>query len=59
MTKKDYILLACVFKTNYELLSQAGHKTILWVVVKDICRELQHDNPRFDSDKFMKACGMA
>lgn len=58
MTKKDYVLLARVFKMNYDALQQAGHKTIVWLIVKDICRELQQDNPRFDSDKFIKACGV-
>jgi hypothetical protein len=59
MTKKDYILLARVFKMNYEILQQQGHKMMLWLIVKDLCKELQHDNPRFDQDKFIKACGMA
>lgn len=59
MTKKDYVLLARVFKTNYDALQRPGNKMTLRLIVKDICRELQQDNPRFDSDKFIKACGMA
>lgn len=49
MTKKDYELIARVISRYSD-----------WIKVKlteDFCRELRVANPRFDEDKFRKACG--
>lgn len=58
MTKKDYIKLAAVINKNYTILTKPDNKFTVWLIAKDLCRELQQDNPLFDYNKFMKACGM-
>jgi len=53
MTKKDYIKIAKILKTT----DLEPHKRASLVVsFAQICRE---DNPNFDFDRFLKACGVA
>ncbi len=54
MTKKDYIPLAAAIKYAFDYVppnSQASY------IVQELCVILETDNPRFDRDKFLKACG--
>jgi len=48
MTKKDYIKLAKCINQYYIGDSQFIHK---------LCEILQGDNPLFDKQKFLSACG--
>lgn len=58
MTKKDYELIASVLK----------HKQVFYILkmgsyyydqlCKDFADTLASKNPRFDKDKFLKACGV-
>lgn len=66
MTKKDYIALARVIKSNTvetELSEEYSepNRYRLDLPVKqfmnDLCRLLKSDNPHFDEVKFRKACG--
>lgn len=61
MTKKDYIMLARAIKSNSDRYNKAGDTTasnILACMVQEIAGELQRDNARFNSDKFLVACGL-
>lgn len=59
MTKKDYELIARELKAQHELVGNIYRNTeryqracTLWAAT------LGADNPRFDRDKFLKACGI-
>ena len=74
MTRKDYELIAAVFKryadadsANEEHLKSAGFETPhadrarasrTRLIIRDIATALQQDNPRFNPDTFLKACGL-
>lgn len=52
MTKKDYELIASVIlKTDNEY--DSIHKLVISLI-----NVFQKDNPKFDSDKFLTACGL-
>ncbi len=62
MTKKDYELIAKVIsniENEYEQPNgefwSLGYMTYL--VARQFAEELGNDNPRFDNETFMKACG--
>jgi hypothetical protein len=56
MTKKDYELIAEVIKG---LRADFGDNPVaLEVIALEMASELQHTNDRFDSAKFLKACGV-
>ena len=57
MTRKDYNLLAEVFKDNYECFNSA-EKAGLRVYLKDLATALHNDNPRFIYHRFYTACGI-
>jgi len=65
MTKKDYILIAEAIRDVYDYQKESdgkGSKALkqgaIEVTVVNIADALRHDNPRFDSRKFVKACGI-
>ena len=51
MTKKDFILLS----SNIRYIADENTRRIAATAVNSDCLE---SNPRFDTDKFMKACGV-
>jgi len=52
MTRKDYIKIAKILKTT----DLAGpNRASLAVSFASVCKE---DNPRFDIERFLKACGV-
>ena len=57
MTKKDYILLADAFKGYFPLHRYEGGlaKTAL---ARRVADALEKDNPRFNREKFLAACGV-
>lgn len=65
MTRKDYVMLAGIIKdcnliptlnkNKEEGLIQAD---ILFTVASQLAYKLVQDNPRFDRNKFMTACGL-
>lgn len=58
MTKKDYILLAQALKDNHPTINDGMIHLSVWnSIVLDIAKALQSDNPRFDSARFLTACG--
>jgi hypothetical protein len=61
MTRKDYVMIAEVIKTQIEMSvkfgeeeSQAGAENI----ARDLADALQADNDRFDRARFLTACGV-
>ena len=59
MTRKDYELIAGVFalETKDEPQGRALSK-MRWLAT-GIATKLQNENPRFDRERFLKACGVA
>ena len=54
MTKKHYKAIASIYakhltRENYKLISR---------MVNDLCVLLLEDNPKFDKQKFLLACGL-
>lgn len=67
MTKKDYVLIATVLKELRPEIEpdetadpsfERGWQTALDDVCDAFARKLQIENPRFDSAKFLAACGV-
>ena len=63
MTKKDYMKLAQALKDSKptDMQLQADNSNIAlheWhIVINHVSLVLEHDNPRFDRDRFLAACG--
>lgn len=53
MTKKDYIAFAKVLKKYNDCLEPCAKD-----ITKDIAALFANDNPRFNQDKFLEACGV-
>jgi hypothetical protein len=63
MTKKDYIVIAKAVNKAYISLSYASvnmgeTKRSLQTVADALAYELKLENARFDSNKFIEACGI-
>jgi hypothetical protein len=59
MTKKDYELIAGSIKfsrTSGILTTEADEA--MQILADDLSIQLANENPRFDRDKFLKACGL-
>lgn len=57
MTKKDYELLAEVLNNCYEAKQECNTATVT-LVAEVLADHLQLDNPRFDRNRFLTACGV-
>jgi len=61
MSKKDYILIAKVFASKVTIEEGVKESGAGYLALRGLCwelaRSLQNDNPRFDCDKFLIACG--
>jgi hypothetical protein len=53
MTRKDYVLIAKTINDAYYL--DDNYKL---TIARDFADELGLDNPRFDRDRFLAACGV-
>lgn len=56
MTKKDYELIAGEIKRAND--KGAFADSGLWYLTHCLGAEFERDNPRFDRNKFLQACGM-
>ena len=61
MTRKDYVMIAEAIRTQIELSekfqeeeARAGAQNIAY----DLALRLGNDNPRFDYNRFLVACGV-
>jgi len=55
MTRKDYVLIAATIKAQTEELD--AHLDTLYRTACKLAVALASDNPRFDMQRFIKACG--
>ena len=60
MTKKDYELIAKVIKVhaNFKCTYTDQRKVEMLDLAIDLAVYFQEENPRFDRDRFLKACGL-
>lgn len=57
MTRKDYIEIAKIIKEHKPGAGMPNaSEWVMWV--HDMAVMLKADNPRFDADRFKKACGL-
>jgi hypothetical protein len=66
MTRKDYILIAEALKSVDPQPTTPGDDRVCRRTYQGwscaciaVCNALANDNPRFDRDRFLKACGVA
>lgn len=62
MTKKDYELIAGAFHRSQFIedknkVRQEAKMKMHRLIVTDLAATLKHENPKFDIDKFYRACG--
>lgn len=63
MTKKDYIAIAKVVKNARDIESsnresETTKNAICDIIAYDLCKVMQSDNPNFDRNRFLLACGV-
>lgn len=59
MTKKDYIALAKTVKDQWDMVSNdAQDRANIKIMAMRIAVVCKQDNPRFDADRFLTACGV-
>jgi hypothetical protein len=63
MTRKDYELIASALRSSRLHLPsnderQAGAKDQWETTVEEVADDLERENPRFDRNKFLTACGL-
>ena len=61
MTRKDYVMIAEVIKTQIELSLKFGEDDSRYGaenIALDLATKLSEDNPRFDRARFLSACGV-
>lgn len=63
-TKKDYILVASVihragFIEDKNQVKNQAKKDALRLVAYNFIGEFRNNNPKFDEDKFLSACGIS
>lgn len=57
MSKKDYSAIAETIRQQIDNHPDS-HRIPLEVLAKNLCRIFLADNPRFDSRRFLSACGI-
>lgn len=58
MTRKDYVLIAGAVKEARDASHTPYLREGIEKAASHIATALQFDNPRFDRDRFLKACGV-
>jgi len=57
MTRKDYVMLAEVINRSATASTESSFIDFARMA-EDLATELKNDNPRFDRDRFLTACGV-
>lgn len=57
MSRKDYELIAKEFRTVVQASRSAVEVLVLRMMAKRLAKAFAMDNPRFDTDRFLSACG--
>ena len=61
MTRQDYVKIASVIATHIDVSNMEGRGDqveTLEFLAGDLAHMLKADNPRFDRQKFLNACGV-
>ena len=58
MTRKDYELIALSISVDRETMVSDEQRKVVDFIAKGLAEQLQAMNPRFDSMKFVLACGV-
>ena len=59
MTRKDYQMIAESILTARKVQSELGEMYVSVAhLANTLATDLEIDNPRFDRDRFLKACGV-
>jgi hypothetical protein len=59
MTRKDYVMIAETLADLMADFNNGGDDTVsLTLVAVELAETLAKDNPRFDRDRFLTACGV-
>jgi hypothetical protein len=53
MTRKDYVMIAEVIATSWHTSAETKRELAV-----NMAEALETDNPRFDREKFLRACGV-
>ena len=59
MAKKDYKLISDVIKKHYSDRYADEGAFIIGELARELATAFQSDNPRFDREKFLAACGIS
>jgi hypothetical protein len=59
MTRKDYVMLAAAIKEAHAYAIDAARRLGVASAAHEVADAIARDNPRFDRDRFLKACGVA
>ena len=57
MSRKDYIKFAKMVKAHRHDVFTIAQKETLWAMARGMCSVFKQDDPNFDRDRFMEACG--
>jgi hypothetical protein len=59
MTRKDYVLIADTLANLMSDFNNGGEDSVsLSLVAQELADTLEADNPRFDRERFLTACGV-
>ena len=63
MTKKDYIIIAgSIWRSGFikdkNAIKQQAKESMRRLIVNDLIGSLRKDNPKFNENMFIKACGI-
>jgi hypothetical protein len=59
VTRKDYVLIADTLANLMSDFNNCGDDSVsLSLVAEELADTLAKDNPRFDRDRFLTACGV-
>ncbi len=57
MSRKDYVAIAEAIRAETDEWSSREQANAVYFVAKRLARKFQQDNNRFDTSRFMAACG--
>jgi hypothetical protein len=58
MTRKDYEMIALSISVDRETMTTDEQRKVVDFIAKGLAEQLEAMNPRFDSMKFVLACGV-
>lgn len=58
LSRKHYVAIASEFKTAYEDVADDGAAVVMADFARRLAGVFAGDNPAFDRERFLKACGV-